>query len=86
MTTRHDRGYEQILVPLDGSLLSEYALPHVEAIGSLSGSQTTLLYVISNEDDVPDVLTPSQKANRADLANYLERVSERHAGTKEAWL
>lgn len=77
MTTWRDTGYKQILVPLDGSLLSEYVLPHVEAIGSFSESRITLLHVISNEDDAPDVLTPSQKANRADIVNYLERVSER---------
>lgn len=76
MTTRCDIRYEHILVPLDGSLLSEYVLPHVQTIASFSMSQITLLHVIPGEDDVPVGLTPSQKANRADIVNYLDRVGE----------
>jgi len=37
--------FEKILVPLDGSELSEVALPYAEELAERLGSEITLLYV-----------------------------------------
>ena len=44
--------FDSILVPLDGSLLSECVLPHVIAIGQAVNAKITLLHVLDkNQDD-----------------------------------
>ena len=80
-------GYRRILVPLDGSLLSEYILPQVERFASAFQNEMTLLHVVSvKEADCQD-LTPSQKQARAGIVRYLQGVEDclRHWGGKVDW-
>lgn len=41
--------YRNILTPLDGSRLSEAALPHAFSLAALSGAQFTLLVTVDKE-------------------------------------
>ncbi|MCI0437914.1 MAG: universal stress protein [Chloroflexi bacterium] len=74
MTTRTTQ-YNRILVPLDGSRLAEYILPHVESLAAAFVSEVTLLHVIESKERDPEALTQSQKDARADIAKYLEGIS-----------
>jgi nucleotide-binding universal stress UspA family protein len=65
--------YDRVLVPLDGSQLAEYVLPHVQTIAGTYKSDVTLFHAVGGSDERH--LTPSQKAARADIAAYLERTS-----------
>jgi nucleotide-binding universal stress UspA family protein len=67
--------YDRILVPLDGSQLAEYIVPHVENMARAFNSEVMLLHVIEAEEPDPALLTPSQKTARANITKYLERVS-----------
>lgn len=58
--------YEKILVPLDGSELSEVALPYAEELAGRLGSDVTLLYVSDSIDD--------QYRRMREL--YLDKVAE----------
>jgi nucleotide-binding universal stress UspA family protein len=69
--------YDRILVPLDGSQLAEYILPHVEALAAAFQSEVTLLHVVDAKVVDPEKLTPSQQKARADISRYLERLTER---------
>jgi nucleotide-binding universal stress UspA family protein len=40
------KGYKKILVPLDGSTISEAILPEIEKLASLFGGDISLLYVV----------------------------------------
>jgi nucleotide-binding universal stress UspA family protein len=40
------KGYKKILVPLDGSTISEAILPEIEKLASLFGADISLLYVV----------------------------------------
>ena len=79
--------YHQILVPLDGSLLSEYILPKMERFAAAFESKLTLLHVVSAEDMEATSLTPSQKKARADIVRYLQGVEDSLArrGLKAQW-
>jgi nucleotide-binding universal stress UspA family protein len=68
--------YDRILVPLDGSQLAEYILPHVEAMALAFHSEVALLHVIEGKNVDPEKLTPSQRKARADIVTYLERISD----------
>jgi len=68
--------YKKLLVPLDGSLLSEYVLPHAEGIASEFGSEITLLHVVPEYENAANELTPSQKTNRTNIVSYLERIEQ----------
>ena len=80
-------GYHQILVPLDGSLLSEYILPKVEQFAVAFGSKLTLLHVVSAEEMEATSLTPSKKRARADMVRYLQGVEDSLTlrGLKTRW-
>ena len=43
--------YQTILVPLDGSLLAETALPYAEELSARLGSDVTLIYISESIDD-----------------------------------
>jgi len=68
--------YGQILVPLDGSLLAEYILPHVEAMAKAFQSQVILTHVVTTGESAEDELTPSQKQARAHISGYLARTAK----------
>ncbi len=69
-------GYDRILVPLDGSHLSEYVLPHVESTAHAFNAEVMLLHVMDKRAREGDGLTPSQKEARADISRYLEAITE----------
>jgi nucleotide-binding universal stress UspA family protein len=74
--------YERILVPLDGSALSEAALPHAEAIGEQFASTLILLQVVASPpetgSDVPaGTFAVTAKEDRADAEQYLATITER---------
>lgn len=68
--------YDRILVPLDGSYLSEYILPHVEEMVRAFNADLILLHVITGREPDLSELTESQKKARADISQYLEQVSD----------
>ena len=72
--------YAGILVPLDGSQLAEYILPHVVSVATTYRSEVTLLHVLGTRETAEEDLTPSQKAARADIASYLRHTSGSLAG------
>jgi nucleotide-binding universal stress UspA family protein len=45
--------YDRILVPLDGSVSAEAALPHAEELAGRLGSEVTLVYVTTTPEDWP---------------------------------
>lgn len=75
--------YKKILVPLDGSELSEGVLPHVNALAKCMGSQIVLLRVITApvyETVFADTLVahpvPNEEVGtRAYAEGYLQRVA-----------
>ncbi len=69
-------GYDRFLVPLDGSHLSEYILPHVESTAHAFNAEVMLLHVIDERAVEGDSLTPSQREARADISRYLEAITE----------
>jgi nucleotide-binding universal stress UspA family protein len=68
--------YDRILVPLDGSQLAEYILPHVEALALAFHGEVNLLHVVEGKDIDPQRLTPSQRKARADIVKYLEKITQ----------
>ena len=64
--------YQRIVVPLDGSLLSEYVLPQVERMAAAFQSELTFLHIVPSEEGAVREPTPSQMRARADIIVYLE--------------
>ena len=79
--------YREILVPLDGSLLSEYILPQAERFACAFGSKLTLLHAVPSQEGECAGLTPSQKRARADIVRYLQTVEDtlKKRGLKVSW-
>jgi nucleotide-binding universal stress UspA family protein len=69
---------ENILVTLDGSELSEKAIPYTQQIAK-SGAQITLLTVI----DMPDISAYSLYPMAASMDYYTEALSQAEAGAVE---
>ena len=67
--------YERILVPLDGSQLSEYVLGHVEQMARAFDSRIVLLHVVDPEESEGRKPTPSQKRAQADITACLKKGS-----------
>jgi nucleotide-binding universal stress UspA family protein len=66
--------FKHILVPLDGSLLAEAALPAAAFLAARLGAQVTLFHVV--ERNAPsEVHGQSHLVNAEDAAAYLERLS-----------
>lgn len=68
--------YQRIVVPLDGSLLSEYVFPEVERMALAFQSQLTFLHIVPSEEGAGREPTPSQKRARADIIEYLEDLQK----------
>ena len=71
-------GYQKILVPHDGSMMSDKALSHAAYLSKISGAEIVVLNVIEREVILPSTLltfiksdTPIEKA-KEDLRNALE--------------
>ena len=72
--------FDSILVPLDGSLLSECVLPHVVAMGQAFNAKIVLLHVLNkNQDDASPQLFDllNWQINKTEAKLYLERICER---------
>ncbi|HLF78891.1 MAG TPA: universal stress protein [Dehalococcoidia bacterium] len=74
--------YERILVPLDGSVLSEAALSHAEAIGKQFESTLILLQVVAPPPqagtDIPvGTFSVTSDQDRAEAERYLGTITER---------
>lgn len=76
--------YKKILVPLDGSELSEGVLPHVAALARCTGAQVVLLRVVTQpmyETVFGDTVLshtsapPEESGVRAHADGYLQRVA-----------
>lgn len=66
----------RVLVPLDGSLLAERALPYAESLAKRSPAMVTLLYV--EEATRPEASTAVVgSATEQDMAEYLRYISDR---------
>jgi nucleotide-binding universal stress UspA family protein len=72
--------FDSILVPLDGSLLSECVLPHVVAIGQAVNAKIMLLHVLDkNQDDASPQLFDllNWQINKTEAKLYIERIGDR---------
>jgi len=71
--------YERILLPLDGSSLSEQALPHAVAQADQFEAELVLLKVLKpiakNINLPPGALRRAEEASRELARDYLERIS-----------
>jgi nucleotide-binding universal stress UspA family protein len=73
--------YSTILVPLDGSVLSERAIPHARAIAGGGGSEIVLVRAVVNpmlrlpETGIPDE-SALMESLLADSRLYLSRLAE----------
>lgn len=72
--------YKKILVPLDGSPLSELALPHAEALAERFGSELVLLRVYQPASwtheiygDAPDSVEPHPQDFPAEIRHKIEQ-------------
>ncbi|HXE71200.1 MAG TPA: universal stress protein [Candidatus Nitrosotenuis sp.] len=74
--------YSKILVPLDGSELSEIALQHAEELASRFGSELILLRGLPPPDPVREARgqpQEDQESLQAEVAAYLEKICQRLA-------
>ena len=71
---------DHILVPLDGSTLAEYVLPHVKAMAPVMNAHITLLHVMENPRNKDETLTidpVNWHLRKHKLEIYLEKITER---------
>jgi len=76
-------GVQHILVPLDGSALSESVLPHASALAGMCEARITLIeilppvYTVSASGFAPDAPVDTRAADsaRAEAVGYLERIA-----------
>jgi nucleotide-binding universal stress UspA family protein len=72
--------FERILVPLDGSLLAEQAIPHAERFARIFGSSIVLLRVleVSSENEHQSPIDPvSWQIRKAEADLYMQEVVSR---------
>ncbi len=72
--------YKKILVPLDGSELSERALVHAHALAKALGAQVVLLRVVVFPTRDYDVTPPMEETVSAEMLSETKRYLENHAG------
>ncbi len=72
--------YKKILVPLDGSELSEKALVHGHALAKALGAQLVLLCVVVFPTRDFDVTPPMEDAVSSEVLAETKRYLENHAG------
>lgn len=73
-----DWNVEKLLIPLDGSPLSEHALDHATELGEVFDAAYHLTSVVTYTFDIasPSAPHPSQVQAKEDAAEYLEKVAE----------
>ena len=67
-------GYHQILVPMNGTLISEYVLAEVEKLAGALDSQVTLLHVAAPEGSGRNGNAAGNHPPRNDVDGYLETI------------
>ena len=91
--------YEHILVPVDGSALSETALPHAQALAQKLGASILLLRVANVSATImaatgpdtgmvaPDLIEEVIEDQEEDAKTYLERIGKelKDAGCQVTW-
>ncbi len=65
--------YKRILVPLNGSELSERVLPHAQHLGQAFGASVELVYAVAAIEDIPDKVA-AEVARDADA--YLKKIAD----------
>ena len=80
--------YDHILVPLDGSALAERALPHAEALATLSGSHIHLVQVVHLLSQLVGLAGPPDAGASIPSVNMqrLMDTTDREATAAEAYL
>jgi nucleotide-binding universal stress UspA family protein len=81
-TSRDDRQYERIVVPLDGSTLAEEALAHAETMARATGAPLHLVRVVDTPP-LTRVGTVGLGVEQAALAAALERIEAEEAAAME---
>ena len=79
--------FNSILVPLDGSSVSERIIPYVEALARSMTAPVTLVHVVDTEN-LPDIYEPRFRAHldrlaqkeRVRVSKYLEDIRSRMEG------
>lgn len=72
--------FDQILVPVDGSLLAENILPHAAAMAKVYGSEITLISVLDprvGSDSAQPVIPWEWQIRQAEVKAYLNDLSSR---------
>ena len=76
--------YRKILVPLDGSMLAEKAIPHATALAKGTGAQVTLLTVVQltlglagvKLEAMPEYAVERRAALTAEAMTYLQKIRQ----------
>ncbi|MDX1665087.1 MAG: universal stress protein [Candidatus Promineifilaceae bacterium] len=69
---------EKVVVPLDGSVPAESALPHAAALATALGARIDLLRVVErNDGESPPVSILSWRLRKEEAQRYLDQVCER---------
>ena len=76
--------YKKILVPLDGSVLAEKALPHATALAKGTGAQVTLVTVVqltlgvagAKLEAMPEYAAERRAALTGEAVIYLQKVQQ----------
>lgn len=79
--------FNRILVPLDGSLLSERALPHAEEFARIFGSKIVLLHVLdpTSYHENPNAIDPlNWQIRKAEADVYMNGIAEKVQNSMEA--
>ncbi len=71
--------FKRILVPLDGSQLSEDALPHARRLAQVFDAQILLLHVLRTQPSAVEACADSVdwRLHRLEILSYLKRLRER---------
>jgi nucleotide-binding universal stress UspA family protein len=72
--------FERVLVPLDGSMIAEAALPHAITMAKTFGAKIYLLSVTEPPPANHQVDTAEWRLTRAEVRAYLERIATELAG------
>jgi nucleotide-binding universal stress UspA family protein len=70
--------FKRILVPLDGSQLSEEALPHARRLARVFDAQVVLLHVLRTQPSAVEACADSVdwRLHRLEILSYLKRLAE----------
>lgn len=77
-------GYRKILVPLDGSVLAEQALPHAISLARFEGATVELLFAVAPTRDVHDeslvsTIGPARESDVTGARLYLDSIVSKYS-------